>query len=308
MIKAGVIGLGAMGKHHARIYSQLPDVELAGVADVDAELASSIARRHDSKSFTDYHELLRQGLDVVSIAVPTSLHRDVVLATAEAGINVLVEKPIADTLNSASQMIEQCDRNEIKLMVGHVERFNPVVPVIKERIKTEEVMLINFTRVGPMPARIKDVGVIIDLATHDIDLARYIIGSRFKDVHSLRSLDPYDKGGREDNALLSFEMENGTLVQIVANWLTPFKVRELSIATRERYIKSWLRDQKVLEYEAWKDDSYLVRELPVTFAEPLTLEIETFLKAVRENLDVPVSGEEGLETLAIALECVKGTS
>jgi len=305
MLRAGVIGLGVMGKHHARIYSEMAGIELVGVADSNEQLASDIARACSTGSFTDYGALLARGLDVVSIALPTFLHRDATVAAAKAGAHVLVEKPIADTLQHAADMTDICQKNSVKLMVGHVERFNPAVPVVKARIRGAEVLLMSFTRVGPFPSRIKDVGVIVDLATHDIDLARYLVDSTFKRVHSLASGSGLDGGNREDCALMSFEMENGTLVQIMVNWLTPFKVREFSVATRERYTRAWLRDQKVVEYESWEDDSYVVREVPVRYAEPLRLELEAFVAAVINDTPVPVSGEDGLEALSVALHCAK---
>ncbi len=304
MIRAGVIGLGAMGKHHTRIYSELSEVELVGVADLNNELASTIAQEYGTKPFTDYKELLRLDLDVVNIAVPTSLHRDVSLAAANAGAHILVEKPIANTARNAFEIIDKCEQKGVKLMVGHIERFNPIIPVIKKRMANVNIISIDITRVGPLPPRIKDVGVVIDLAIHDIDLIRYLTNSEFRRIQSLvtRNLT----NDREDVALLSFETANGILCHITANWLTPFKVREISIAAKEKLIKGWLIDQKVSEYERYQeDDSYTIRELAVPYGEPLKLEIEAFLSAIKNDEQSPVTGEDGLKTLEIALQCLK---
>ena len=302
MIKVGVIGLGAMGRNHLRIYSELPDVELAGIADIDYGLAQSLAKKYRTKSFRDYKDLLQEDLDAVSIAVPTSLHREVALAAADAGTNILIEKPIADSVSAGSSIIEAANKNQVKLMIGHIERFNPVIPVIKKEIEETEVSLIEITRIGPFPPRIRDVGVIIDLATHDIDLLRYITGSEFKKIYSLtsRNLAPH-----EDAAILLFQMENGILGRVTVNWLTPFKVREINIAAREKFIKASLIDQKVTTYSKYKEnESYLVRELSVPFGEPLKLELEAFIHSLKNNIPPPITGEDGLKALEVASLCL----
>jgi UDP-N-acetylglucosamine 3-dehydrogenase len=306
MIKVGVIGLGAMGKNHVRVYSELPGVELAGIADADYGLTQSLAKKYHTKPFSDYKELLREDLDAVSIAVPTSLHREVALSAADDGANMLIEKPIADSVSAGSSIIEAASKNRVKLMIGHIERFNPVIPVIKKEIEGTEVSLVEITRIGPFPPRIRDVGVVIDLATHDIDLLRYITGSEFKKIYSLtsRNLAPY-----EDAAILLFEMENGILGRVTVNWLTPFKVRTINIPTREKLIKASLIDQKVTIYSKYKEnDSYLVKELSVPFAEPLKLELQAFISSIKNDVQPPVSGEDGLKALEVASLCLQERS
>jgi predicted dehydrogenase len=155
----------------------------------------------------------------VSVAVPTLLHREVALAAADAGTDMLIEKPIADSLSAGSSIIEAASKNQVKLMIGHTERFNPVIPIIKKEIENSKVSLIEITRIGPFPPRVKDVGVVIDLATHDIDLIRCLTGSEFKKIYGLTSknLAPH-----EDVAILLFEMASGILARVTVNWLTPF--------------------------------------------------------------------------------------
>jgi len=301
-LRVGVIGVGAMGKHHARVYSELPDVELVGIADVD-ESTSSVAEKYHTKAFYDYKELLKERLDAVSIVVPTSLHKKIAVDAASAKINMLIEKPIADTVESAKEIINKAAENRAKLMIGHIERFNPIIPAIKKSIENTEVVLITIARVGPLPPRVKDVGVIVDLAVHDIDLVRYLTNSEFKRVYSLTSssLSRY-----EDAAILSFEMENGVLAQITTDWLTPFKVREISIATREKFIKGWFVEQKVSEYSKYKEDgSYTLKELGVSYAEPLKLELEAFIESLKKHQDPPVTAYDGLKALEIALQCLE---
>lgn len=303
LLRVGVIGLGAMGKNHARVYSELPSVELAGVCDIDEKVAANLAERYRAEAFTDYRQLLKQELDAVSIAVPTSLHREVALAVAAAGVNMLVEKPIAHTLEAAREIISSAASSGVKLMVGHIERFNPVIPVIKQAIEGAEVSLIEITRIGPFPPRIKDVGIVIDLATHDIDLVRYIAGSEFESIYGLTSSNISEN---EDTAVLLLKMANGILARVTVSWLTPFKVREINIATKEKFIKGSLIDQKVAEYSRYKEDgSYITKELKVPFNEPLKLELSAFLEAIKNDDEVPITGDDGLKALEVAMKCLE---
>jgi len=303
MLKLGVIGVGVMGRNHARVYSELPDVELIAVADVDKELAISVAESYNCKAYANYKDLLGENLDAVSIAVPTTLHKRVALDAIEKRINVLVEKPIADTVKNADEIIEAARQEGVKLMVGHVERFNPVITTIKENIANLQVVSIDITRVGPLPPRIKDVGVVVDLAIHDIDLIHYLANSEFKRVYGLTSKSIFE---HEDTATLSFEMENGILAHITVNWLTPFKVREINVATTEKFIKGWLIDQKVCEYSKYQEDnSYVAKELNVSRAEPLKVELVKFIECIKNDEEPPITGQDGLKALEIAMLCLK---
>ena len=291
-----------MGKNHVRIYSELPDVKLVGVADCNNEVVQSLAEKYHTVPFSDYRELLKQGLDAVSICVPTSLHKEIAIETGYAGINMLMEKPIADTVKSAKEIIEVSEKHNIKLMIGHIERFNPVVSILKKEIEDEEISLIEITRIGPFPPRINDVGVLVDLATHDIDLLRYLTNSEFKEFYSLSSRSI---AKHEDTAVLLAKMENGILARITVNWLTPFKVRTISIATREKFMQASLMDQKLTEYSKYREDgSYLVKDINVPFGEPLELELKAFIECANNNTTPPVTGEDGLEALKVALCCL----
>ena len=158
--------------------------------------------------------------------------------------------------------------------------------------------------VCPTPQGIKDVGVILDLGTHDLDLVRYITASEFKKVYCLgsRKSDAY-----EDAAIVLGEMENGVLARITINWLTPFEVREVNIATGERFIRASLIDQKVTEYSKYQDNAYLAKELNVPYGEPLKLEVEAFIDCLRNDNPPPISGEDGLGALKIALQCLRSS-
>jgi len=303
VIRVGVIGVGAMGRNHARVYSELSDAKLIGIADIDEKLAAPVAQSYECKAYANYEDLLSENLDAVSIAMPTSLHKRAALAAIEKGINILVEKPIAGTIEDATKIIEAAKRNGVKLMVGHIERFNPIVAAIKESITDLQVVSIDITRVGPLPPRIKDVGVIVDLAIHDIDLTRYLANSEFKRVYGLTSKSIFE---HEDTAILLFEMENGILAHITVNWLTPFKVREINVATTENFIKGWFIEQKVYEYSRYQEDSsYVVKELNVPRAEPLKLELKKFIECIEKDEEPPITGQDGLRALEIAMLCLE---
>ncbi len=250
-LRVGVIGVGSMGKNHARIYSDMRETELIGVADSSATNLKEIAEKFSAKGYSDYNDLLKEGLDAVSIAVPTTMHRKVACDVLSKGVNVLLEKPISDNVDDANKIINTAKQNKCKLMIGHVERFNPIIPVIRRAIHGQDVILIEIKRVGPLPPRVKDVGVMVDLGVHDIDLIRHLTGSEFEKIYSLTSSNITDK---EDTAVVSFRMKNKTLALLSTDWLTPFKVREIMVSTKEKFIKGDFISQKVTEYSKYSAD------------------------------------------------------
>jgi UDP-N-acetylglucosamine 3-dehydrogenase len=302
-IRVGVIGVGSMGKNHARIYSEMRETELVGIADTMAPDLKSLAEKYETRAYADYKDLLSQGVDAVSIAVPTTLHNKVACDALSKKVSVLLEKPIADTVENANQIIKSAEANGCKLMIGHVERFNPIVPVIKREIQNEDVIMVEIKRVGPLPPRIKDVGVMVDLGVHDIDLIRHLTGSEFEKIYPLISSNITEK---EDTAIVTFRMKNKTLALLTTDWLTPFKVREIMVSTKKKFIKGDFISQKVTEYSKYSaDGSYLVKNLAVPSGEPLRLEIASFIRSVREDRATEVSGYDGLEALKVALQCLE---
>jgi UDP-N-acetylglucosamine 3-dehydrogenase len=168
-LRIGVVGVGTMGSNHARVLAGLSGVRLMGVADPDPAQRELVNRALGCPAVSDLDSLLKFGVDAVTIAAPTHLHREIALACIARGIHVLVEKPIASTVEEGHDIIRAARRADVTLMVGHVERFNPAVQAIKEAIRGENILSIAITRVGPFPPRMSNVGVVIDLAVHDID-------------------------------------------------------------------------------------------------------------------------------------------
>ncbi|MDO9587433.1 MAG: Gfo/Idh/MocA family oxidoreductase, partial [Brevundimonas sp.] len=181
-LKVGVAGVGVMGRNHARVLSDIRDFELTAVFDPDAATADGVAALYDAKAFTTAADFVAAGLDAAVVATPNRHHAELGVALLEAGVHVLVEKPIAATVADAQRMIDAAKANDRVLMVGQVERFNPAVEAVKRAIDGDNVISIQITRVGPFPPRMGEVGVVIDLAVHDIDIIRHLTDSEIVEV------------------------------------------------------------------------------------------------------------------------------
>jgi len=297
MIKVGVVGLGEMGKNHARLYSQM-NCELVGVADANPERAREIGERVKTRYYSDYHDLLNK-VEAVSIAVPTTLHHNVAMDFLNEGIHCLVEKPISFSLFESKAMIETAKQNKAKLAIGHIERFNPAVVKLREIVDKGtlgELLIISTRRVGPFVPRIRDVGIVIDSATHDIGVIRYLIDkepiSIFSRVGSLKHV-------KEDHAIVVLDFE-GVTACIEVNWFTPHKVRTLVVTGSEGMAYMDYIEQKLVVHNSRIEEIEDVQK-----AEPLKLELEDFLSSVVYGHDPSVDGEDGQAILKIALESCK---
>jgi UDP-N-acetylglucosamine 3-dehydrogenase len=305
-LRVGVVGVGVMGSNHARVLSDLPGVKLVGVADPDRKRCEDVARTLGCAAFGDADALMQDGVDAVIIAAPTHLHRDLALDCAARGIHILVEKPIASTVEESRAVVAAARRAGVTLMVGHVERFNPAVQSIKRAIQDQDILSIAITRVGPFPPRMSNVGVVIDLAVHDIDLIRWFTGSEIVEIQPQTSSAVAE---REDIALLQFRTASGVLAHINTNWLTPFKARTIHIATRDKYVIGDLLTLQVTEcFGFQRDGSYSMRHLSVGYAEPLRSELLAFVTAIRTGKPPPVTGEEAVASLEIAIRCLDARS
>ena len=304
MLRVGVVGVGMMGQHHARVYSELAKegkVELVGIADANFERAKEVAKKFDTIPYADYKELAKERLDAVTIAVPTSLHKDVGLEFIKAGTSVLVEKPIADSIENAQAIINAAEENEVILMVGHIERFNPAVLKLKEKIDDGllgKIVTISAKRVGPMAARIRDVGIIIDLGVHDIDVISYLFGEPVRTVYA-RAGNVIHPAGVEDHALITLGFNDGSGI-VETNWLTPHKTRTLTVVGTEgiAYVDYIDQTLKIYNHE-W------IREAKIEKREPLMNEIEHFIECVKERKNPIVDGKAGLHALKVAIKALE---
>jgi UDP-N-acetylglucosamine 3-dehydrogenase len=301
-LKIGVVGVGVMGSNHARVLSEMAAVQLVGVVDPEREQRELVARNLGCAEFPGLEALLERGVDAVTIAAPTHLHHDLALTCIAAGVHVLVEKPIAPTVEEGRAIVAAARRAGVTLMVGHVERFNPAVESIKRAIKNQDILSIAITRVGPFPPRMSNVGVVIDLAVHDIDLIRWFTDSEIVEIQPQLSSAVAE---REDIALLQFRTASGVLAHINTNWLTPFKARTIHVATRDKYLIGDLLTLQVTECFGFQPDgSYSMRHLSVGYAEPLRAELLAFANAIRSGRTPAVTGEEGVASLEVAIRCL----
>jgi hypothetical protein len=305
-LRFGIVGVGVMGSNHARVLAELPDIDVVAIADSDQERAAKVAEMVGCKAVADHKALIALGLDAIVIAAPTHLHHQIALDCIEAGTHVLVEKPIAPTVEEGREIVAAARRKGVKLMVGHVERFNPTVQAIKQAISSEEILSIGITRVGPFPPRMSNVGVVIDLAVHDIDLIRWFTESEIVEVQPQLTRAIAE---REDIALLQFRTASGVLAHINTNWLTPFKARTVHVATRGKYVIGDLLTRQVTECFGFQPDgSYSMRHLSVGHAEPLRAEHLNFIQSIRGDVKPLIGGDEGVASLEIAIQCLEGNS
>ncbi|MFC1474866.1 UDP-N-acetylglucosamine 3-dehydrogenase [bacterium] len=300
MLRVGVIGVGKMGLNHVRIYSEMRNVQLIGVADVNEDMVKEVANDFSTTPFTDYKELLSQNLDAVSIVVPTTLHKQVAIESIEAGCHVLVEKPISSTIEEGKEMIAAANKHNKKLLVGHVERFNPAVKILKEIIDDGvigDVVSISSKRVGPYSPRITDCGIILDLAPHDIDVISYLYQDRVREVYAIAGKTFHSQ---EDHATLMLKFNRGAAGVIETSWLPPHRVRKLNVVGVSGVASLDFIEQKVVVY-----DKDWAREANVTKKEPLRTELEYFIKLI-SNGDTPlVTGEDSLHALSVALTAIE---
>ncbi len=320
-MKVAVIGVGSIGIHHARIYSELPGVKLVAVADTDHQRVESVAARYGARPYTDYRRMLeKEQPDAVSVAVPTALHEQVGLDALEAGAHVLIEKPVAATIEGAQRLINRARELGRQLMVGHVVRFNPAIQALKQRLERGElgrIFQVFCRRIGPFPARIRDVGVVIDLAPHDLDVMRFLLGSEPTRIYAETERRIHTE--HEDLLWGVLRFPEGVVGVLELNWLTPVKIRETLVLGERGLFRVDDLTQDLYFYEngqatdlPWPalqtlrgvSEGCMIR-FAIQRYEPLKAELEAFIGALRDGRPVPVSGEDGLAALRLALALVE---
>ncbi len=313
-LKAAVIGVGMMGRNHARVYAQMEGTSLVAAADPDASVLEPLARTYRARVYTEYVQLLdEEKPDLVSIAVPTRLHREVAVAAMSRGLHVFLEKPIAASVEEGQKIVECAHREGVKLGVGHIERFNPAVTELKKQLNAGQlgrIFQIHARRVGPFPSRVGDVGVVIDLATHELNLLEYLTGSRVKSVYAETEREIHAK--HEDLLTGILKFEDGTIGILDINWLTPTKIRELSlIGEKGMFLVNYLT-QDLFFYENdfrngnWEglaimgvSEGQRIRH-NIKRKEPLLAELESFVEAIEDDAEPQIGGEEALRAVLLA--------
>ncbi len=295
-MRIAIIGLGVMGKNHYRVIQNIPSLDVVALCD-----AAGNKDGFSEPFYTDVDELLKcESFDAALIAVPTFLHKQIALKCIGGGKDLFIEKPVASNVQEAREILSASSKAGVKVCVGYVERFNPVVTALKNELNGREIYSINITRVGPFPPRIADVGVLTDLSVHDIDLLRFISSQEIKNSAIFKSKKIHNH--HEDNAILSFELGNEIVANITTNWLTPFRKRKIEVATARGYFEADLMEQTLTEYSAYKENfSYVLRKCMVKKAEPLQKELEEFAKFLQSgNLGDLSSIEDSMITLEVS--------
>jgi predicted dehydrogenase len=320
-LRTAVIGVGSMGKNHARVYWELPNVDLVGVADFDQDTADAIAHKYGTKAYYSYQELLDEAQpDAVTLAVPTVYHRDIALDIIARGIPLLIEKPIAFTVEEGQSIIDAAKKANVKLMIGHIERFNPAILALKQHISEGElgrIIQMDAHRQGPFPARIADVGVVVDLAVHDLDVMRFVSQKEIIRVYAETEKRIHSK--YEDLMTSLVRFSDGIIGTLVINWLTPTKIREFIVTGERGLYRCDYLTQDLYFYEnpvssgsEWDNlrvlrgvrEGQMIRHI-ISKKEPLRSEQEAFIDAVENDKPVPISGEDGLKALELAKTIVQ---
>lgn len=300
-IRAGVVGVGALGQHHARVWASLPGASLAGVFDVEGARAEAVAGRHGCRAFTDLRALL-EAVDAVSVAVPTVDHHRVARAFLDAGKAVLVEKPMTVTLAEADDLIAAAAAGGVVLQVGHIERFNPAVDVLREVAR--EPRFIEVHRLGAFSPRSLDVDVVLDLMIHDLDIVLALDGSRCEqlDAVGVAVLTP-----RVDIANARLRFASGLIANLTASRVSAEKVRKFRVFSPRTYVSADFAAREAQVYrlvQGAAGPDIRVERTSAPDDEPLRRQLGAFATAVRERSTPVVSGAEGRRALELALEIV----
>lgn len=324
-LKVAVVGAGSMGMNHLRVLRDFSEeqIQLVGVAESFTPSREQAISRFHVPGYSDYRVMVEQTHpDLVAVVVPTFLHFEVAAYLLDRGINILLEKPMTSTVEEALTLIEIAQKRGVKIAVGHIERFNPAVKAVKQRLvhgELGQVFHLHARRLGPFPARIQDVGVTLDLATHDIDIMRYLTDAEVERVYAETQRLLHTR--HEDVILGLLRFTNDAMGVLDVNWLTPTKIRELSITGEKgMYLVNYLT-QDVYFYEndytptTWDALRTLtgvsegtMTRLKIQKAEPLRLEYEDVLASLRMDTTPTVSGEDGLAVLRIVNKLAESTS
>ncbi len=304
-VRMGVIGVGHLGYHHARLYAAIEGAELVGVMDPDAERAQEVASEFcPGRGFSSVDALLEAGIDAASVAAPTTAHPEMTLQLLDAGVDVLVEKPIAATIAEARMMVERANALGRLLQVGHIERFNAAVIALLEAVKRPR--FIECHRLSTYPMRSTDVSVVLDLMIHDLEILRAIEKSP---VASLDAAGVAVFSETEDIANARIRFESGCVANITSSRVSMDKMRKIRIFEEDAYVSTDYSEQEVRVFRkksgplhpgALPMDRISVDTLPVERVEPLRLELESFVSCVRERKRPVVDGEDALAALVLA--------
>lgn len=295
-LKLGVIGIGHLGKEHARIYAALPEVELIGICDVDSSKKEKAAEL-GTQFFTDYKKLIPQ-VQAVSIAVPTSMHYKVAKECLQNSLHTLIEKPITNKLEEADELIQLAQQKKLALQVGHIERYNSAIQRIEKVAR--DIRFLEVHRLSPFTPRITDCGVVLDMMIHDIDIVLQLVKSEIKtmDCVGINVLTPY-----EDIANVRIRFQNGTVADLTASRLTPEKQRKIRIFQEDAYISL---DYQTQSAQIFRKQGFSItkEELDIQKEEPLKAELQDFVRSILSGHSQGKVDVEARNALQLALQIV----
>ncbi len=297
-LNAVVIGAGALGQHHARIYANNEKTRLAAVVDTDEEVRTRIASQWDCQAASSLDEVSEE-IGLASVAVPTAEHFDIASRLIERGVPVLVEKPIAMTVSEGEKLVDLAREHHVPIQVGHIERFNPAVLELGKHLNSP--LFIESHRLGPPTPRVKDVGVVLDLMIHDIDLILTLVGSKVVDIDAVGVpiITP-----QEDIANGRIRFESGCVANLTVSRVTPERQRKIRFFQRDTYLSLDFMKPELQIYRKTTGSEGAVsiqHERPeLTQQEPLAIEIDSFIQCVIDRTAPVVSGEDGVRALELA--------
>ncbi len=312
-IKVGVVGVGYLGRHHARIYSEMPSVELVGVVDIDKKRAEDIARIYQTIPYYDHTTFIeKESPDAVSIVVPTTSHFEIARDFLAKDIHILVEKPVTRTVEEAAELLKMAKSKNLILQVGHIERFNAAVQTVKNIVK--DPIFIQSQRMGPYNHRINDVGVVLDLMIHDIDIILSLVKSPIREI---KSFGQKVVSTTEDIASTQIYFENGCIAHILVSRVTEAKIRKLQIIQQGAYIYLDYGQQSINIYKQMDSQHFpllkestsgmvtIIERPSIKKEEPLRIELDHFIKCVKDGREPLVTIENGKKALEVALNILK---
>lgn len=287
-----------MGRNHARVYSALEGVDLVAVYDADPARAAAVAAEFGARAVTRLEDLAAV-CEVASVAVPTVAHREIGCRLMEAGVHVLMEKPIAPTVDDAQLLVETAQRTGRVLQIGHIERFNPVMRELEKKLSRPR--FIEAHRLSPFPNRSMDIGVVLDLMIHDLEIILHLVRSP---IASIDAVGVAVLTAQEDIANARLRFESGCVANVTASRISPERMRKLRVFQEDCYLSLDYQDQS--GHMHWKEGMEIKRaDVAVEPGEPLRLELEAFVASVAAGAAPAVSGQQGTAALGVALEITR---
>ncbi len=307
-IRVGVVGVGTMGQRHCRVYSTMRNIDFVGVADLNKRQGGRVATTYDIEYFENYEEFLTR-VDAISIVTTTPSHFKLATEALDAGVHLLVEKPITETVEQGQALIEKADAAGVTLQIGHIERFNSAFIELKKIVSNMRLVSVNARRLSSFDASNTDVNVVLDLMIHDLDLVTDLLGTEYDEPQAMgRSISTQ----AIDHAVANFSFSNGPIASLVASRITEQKVRAIEIIAEGAYIEADLLSKSLvihrqtlpqyvdnLDASTYRQES-IIERIHVPMMEPLALELNHFIQCVETGETPAVSGRDGLRALTLA--------